>query len=140
MDKFKTFGLTPVAASVVAARSSPSVCQSGMQGEGSKAGHPYNFFHPGVVKAWIDPRRKRPRTIHHQEKACLWFRAGRSKLPSQNILPHKMKRRKPEVLNREETQRTRDKNSKPSSPCFLRSLLWKLGVVNYALRNFADRF
>jgi len=26
----------------------------------------YNFFTLAVVKAWIDPSRKQPRTIHHK--------------------------------------------------------------------------
>jgi hypothetical protein len=28
----------------------------------------YNFFVLEVLKAWIDPARKHPRTLHHQGK------------------------------------------------------------------------
>jgi len=67
VDKFKTFGLTPVPAAVVKARSLPSVyanleCKVVDRTLVDK----YNFFVLEVVKAWIDPRQKHPQTMHHQ--------------------------------------------------------------------------
>ena len=46
-----------------------------------------------VVKAWIDPRQKHPRTLHHRGEG-VFLVAGRTiKLPFPNHFPdHKMKR------------------------------------------------
>jgi flavin reductase (DIM6/NTAB) family NADH-FMN oxidoreductase RutF len=42
----------------------------------------YNFFVLRVVKAWLDPARKRPQTIHHQGEG-VFLVAGRTiRLPS----------------------------------------------------------
>jgi flavin reductase (DIM6/NTAB) family NADH-FMN oxidoreductase RutF len=83
MDKFKTFGLTPVAASVVAA---PLIaeCYASLECKvrDRKLVTPYNFFILEVVKAWIDPRRKRPRTIHHQGEGVFVVPGRTLKLPS----------------------------------------------------------
>jgi flavin reductase (DIM6/NTAB) family NADH-FMN oxidoreductase RutF len=83
VDKFKTFGLTPVAASVVEA---PLIaeCYANLECKviDRKLVAQYNFFILEVVKAWIDPRRKRPRTMHHQGEG-VFLVAGRTiKLPS----------------------------------------------------------
>src|ERR1035438_7749031 len=63
VDKFKTFGLTPVAASVVAA---PLIaeCYASLECKvmDRKLVTRYNFFILEVVKAWIDPRGNLPRT------------------------------------------------------------------------------
>jgi len=89
VDKFKTFGLTPVTASVVAA---PLIaeCYACLECKvmDRKLVTRYNFFILEVVKAWIDPRRKRPRRCIIREKACLRFRAGRSSCLPKNFLPH----------------------------------------------------
>jgi len=74
MDKFqKPFGLTPVAASVVAA---PLIaeCYASLECKvrDRKLSPHTTFFILEVVKAWIDPRRKRPGTIHHQGEGVLW--------------------------------------------------------------------
>ena len=83
VDKFKTFGLTPVAASVVAA---PLIaeCYASLECKvmNRKLVTPYNFFILEVVKAWIDPRRKRPRTIHHQGEGVFAVPGRTLKLPS----------------------------------------------------------
>ncbi len=67
VDKFKTLGLTPVTASVVKA---PLIaeCYACLECKvvDRKLVAKYNFFILEVVKAWIDPRQKRLRTIHHQ--------------------------------------------------------------------------
>ena len=42
----------------------------------------YNYFVLEVIKAWIDPSRKQPRTIHHQGEG-VFLVAGRTiNLPS----------------------------------------------------------
>ena len=84
VDKFKTFGLTPVAASVVAA---PLIaeCYASLECKvfDLKLVTQYNFFILEVVKAWIDPRRKRPRTIHHHGEGVFVVPDRTLKLPSQ---------------------------------------------------------
>jgi flavin reductase (DIM6/NTAB) family NADH-FMN oxidoreductase RutF len=83
VDKFKTFGLTPVAASVVAA---PLIAECYASLECKVMDRTlvtrYNFFILEVVKAWIDPRRKRPRTIHHQGEGVFMVPGRTIKLPS----------------------------------------------------------
>jgi flavin reductase (DIM6/NTAB) family NADH-FMN oxidoreductase RutF len=83
VDKFKTFGLTPVTASVVAA---PLIaeCYACLECKvmDRKLVTRYNFFILEVVKAWIDPRRKRPRTIHHQGEGVFAVPGRTLKLPS----------------------------------------------------------
>ena len=83
VDKFERFGLTPVAAAVVKA---PLIteCFANLECKviDRKLVAEYNFFILEVVKAWIDPRQKRPRTIHHQGEG-VFLVAGRTiKLPS----------------------------------------------------------
>jgi flavin reductase (DIM6/NTAB) family NADH-FMN oxidoreductase RutF len=67
VDKFKKFGLTPAPASVVAA---PLIaeCYANLECRlvDRKLVAQYNFFILEVVKAWIDPHRQRPRTLHHR--------------------------------------------------------------------------
>ena len=83
VDKFKTFGLTPVAASVVAA---PLIAECYASLECKVMDRTlvtrYNFFILEVVKASIDPRRKRPRTIHHQGEGVFMVPGRTIKLPS----------------------------------------------------------
>ena len=67
VDKFKKFKLTPVAASSVNA---PLIdeCYACLECKviDSRLVKKYNFFIMRVVKAWIDPAVKDPRTIHHR--------------------------------------------------------------------------
>jgi len=83
VDKFKTFGLTPAAASVVEA---PLIaeCYANLECRvfDIRLVTQYNFFILEVVKAWIDPRRKRPRTIHHQGEGVFVVPGRTLKLPS----------------------------------------------------------
>jgi flavin reductase (DIM6/NTAB) family NADH-FMN oxidoreductase RutF len=66
VDKFKTFGLTPRVASRVKA---PLIdeCYANLECRvvDTRMVSKYGFFVLEVLKAWIDPSRKRPRTIHH---------------------------------------------------------------------------
>ena len=83
VDKFKTFGLTPVAAAVVKA---PLIaeCYANLECKviDQRLAAQYNFFILEVVKAWIDPRQKHPRTMHHQGEG-MFLIAGRTiSLPS----------------------------------------------------------
>ena len=69
VDKFLRFGLTPVPASRVQA---PLIaeCYAGLECRvvDSRLVATYNFFILEVLRAWVDPARKVPRTIHH----CGW--------------------------------------------------------------------
>jgi len=69
VDKFKKFGLTASAASSVRA---PLIdeCYASLECKviDTKLVTQYGIFILEVVKAWIDPSNKRPRTIHHQGK------------------------------------------------------------------------
>jgi flavin reductase (DIM6/NTAB) family NADH-FMN oxidoreductase RutF len=67
VDKFKKFHLTPSAASSVKA---PLIgeCYANLECrliDASQATK-YNLFILQVLKAWIDPSKKNPRTIHHR--------------------------------------------------------------------------
>ena len=83
VDKFKTLGLTPVAAACVQA---PLIaeCYANLECKvvDRKLVAKYNFFVLEVVKAWIDPRRKRPRTIHHQGEGVFMVAGRTLHLPS----------------------------------------------------------
>lgn len=67
MDKFAAFGLTPVPAALVSA---PLVaeCYANLECRvvDTRMVNRYNFFVLEVLKAWIDPARKDPRTLHHR--------------------------------------------------------------------------
>ncbi len=67
IDKFKTIGLTKVPAREVAA---PLIAECFANLEcrvvDTRLTNKYSLFILEVVKAWIDPRQKNPRTIHHQ--------------------------------------------------------------------------
>ena len=83
MDKFKAFGLTPVPGMVVKA---PLVaeCYASLECKlvDRRLVAKYNFFILEVVRAWIDPRRKRPRTIHHQGEGVFLVPGRTINLPS----------------------------------------------------------
>jgi flavin reductase (DIM6/NTAB) family NADH-FMN oxidoreductase RutF len=69
VDKFKTVGLTAANASQVKA---PLItdCYANLECQvvDTRMVTKYNFFILEVIKAWIDPSRKEPRTIHHKGK------------------------------------------------------------------------
>ena len=83
VDKFKTFGLTPAAAAVVKA---PLIaeCYANLECKvvDRKLVDRYNFFVLDVVKAWMDPRRKRPPTMHHQGEGVFAIPGRTIHLPS----------------------------------------------------------
>ena len=66
IDKFEAFGLTPVPAERVAP---PLVaeCFANLECKviDARLVNKYNLFILEVVKAWIDPAQKNPKTIHH---------------------------------------------------------------------------
>jgi flavin reductase (DIM6/NTAB) family NADH-FMN oxidoreductase RutF len=66
VDKFKRFGLTPAPAKRVAP---PLVaeCFANLECQvvDTRLVNKYNFFVLEVLKAWIDPSQKNPKTIHH---------------------------------------------------------------------------
>jgi len=66
LDKFKKFSLTPLQASLVAP---PLVaeCFANLECKvvDTRMVNKFNFFVLEVLKAWIDPTRKNPRTLHH---------------------------------------------------------------------------
>jgi flavin reductase (DIM6/NTAB) family NADH-FMN oxidoreductase RutF len=66
VDKFDKFGLTPVPAALVAA---PLVAECFANLEcrvvDTRLVHKYNLFVLEVLKAWIDPAQRNPKTIHH---------------------------------------------------------------------------
>jgi flavin reductase (DIM6/NTAB) family NADH-FMN oxidoreductase RutF len=67
IDKFAVFGMTAVPAERVAA---PLVgeCFANLECKVADAGmvRKYNLFVLEVLKAWIDPAQKNPKTIHHR--------------------------------------------------------------------------
>jgi flavin reductase (DIM6/NTAB) family NADH-FMN oxidoreductase RutF len=69
VDKFRTVGLTPKAASRVKA---PLIdeCYANLECKviDSHMAEKYNFFVVKVVKAWIDPAEKHPKIFHHHGK------------------------------------------------------------------------
>ncbi len=69
IDKFRTFGLTPAPASLVKA---PLIaeCYANLECRiaDTRLVNKYNFFVLEVVKAWIDPAVRNPRTLHHRGK------------------------------------------------------------------------
>ena len=78
IDKFRTFHLTPLTASEVSA---PLVkeCYANLECRvvDTKLVTKYNFFILEVIKAWIDPGKKTPKTIHHQGRG-LFMIAGKT--------------------------------------------------------------
>ena len=83
VDKFKTFGLTALSAKCVKA---PLIaeCYACLECKvvDVKLVKKYNFFVLEVVQAWIDPTKKRPRTIHHQGEGEFMLPGRIIRLPS----------------------------------------------------------
>jgi flavin reductase (DIM6/NTAB) family NADH-FMN oxidoreductase RutF len=86
IDKFETFGLTAVPASRIEA---PLIGECYINLECKVADtamvNKYNFFVLKVIRAWIDPAKKHPRTIHHLGKG-IFMVAGKT-----IMFPSKMK-------------------------------------------------
>jgi flavin reductase (DIM6/NTAB) family NADH-FMN oxidoreductase RutF len=82
-DKFAVFDLTPVPASRVAA---PLIaeCYANLECRvfDARLLSRYSFFVLEVVKAWIDPGRKDPRTLHHRGGGSFMVAGETIKLPS----------------------------------------------------------
>ena len=83
VDKFKKFDLLQSPASQVSA---PLIdqCFANLECEVIDTGmvDKYNIFILKVVKAWIDPSKKHPRTIHHQGRENFMVAGRTIKLPS----------------------------------------------------------
>ena len=83
VDKFKTFHLTPAAATYVKA---PLIaeCYANLECKvvDMSMVNKYNFFILEVLKAWIAPSVKQPRTIHHLGKGSFMVAGRTIKLPS----------------------------------------------------------
>ena len=83
IDKFERFNLTPKPASQVGA---PLIeeCYANLECRvaDTKMVNAYSFFVLEVVKAWIDPAVKNPRTLHHFGKGNFMVAGERIKLKS----------------------------------------------------------
>ena len=83
IDKFKVFGLTQATASCVKA---PLIdeCYANLECKvvDGKMVAKYNLFILEVLKAWINPARKDPRTIHHRGRGAFMVAGETIKLPS----------------------------------------------------------
>lgn len=82
VDKFAKFGLTARPAAKVQA---PLVdeCYANLECRiyDSRLVNKYNFFVLEVVKAWIDPAKKNPRTLHHRGRGLFAIDGETVKLP-----------------------------------------------------------
>lgn len=82
-DKFKVFGLTPAPAKRVQA---PLIaeCYANLECRvvDTRAVAKYGFFVLEVVRAWIDPAVKQPRTLHHLGKGQFMVAGRCLRLPS----------------------------------------------------------
>jgi flavin reductase (DIM6/NTAB) family NADH-FMN oxidoreductase RutF len=83
VDKFAAFGLT----AVPAARVAPPLiaeCFANLECRvvDARFAAKYNFFVLEVVKAWIDPAVKAPRTLHHEGMGIFMVAGRRMRLPS----------------------------------------------------------
>jgi flavin reductase (DIM6/NTAB) family NADH-FMN oxidoreductase RutF len=86
VDKFAAFDLTPLLAKHI---DPPLIaeCYANLECRviDARLANQYNFFVLEVLKAWVDPARKNPRTLHHLGK-------GRFVVDGRTItLPSKMK-------------------------------------------------
>ena len=83
VDKFKELRLTPVPASKITA---PLVAECFANLEcrvvDASMASKYNFFVLEVLKAWIDPAEKNPRTLHHRGRGVFMVAGRTIKLPS----------------------------------------------------------
>lgn len=83
IDKFRAFGLTSAPASLVKA---PLIaeCYANLECRiaDTRLVNKYNFFVLEVVKAWIDPAVKNPRTLHHRGSGAFMVAGETVKLAS----------------------------------------------------------
>jgi flavin reductase (DIM6/NTAB) family NADH-FMN oxidoreductase RutF len=83
VDKFEKFDLTPLPASLVQA---PLIaeCYANLECRviDTSMVTKYNFFVLEVLKAWIDPRQKNPRTMHHRGNGVFMIAGKSIRLPS----------------------------------------------------------
>jgi flavin reductase (DIM6/NTAB) family NADH-FMN oxidoreductase RutF len=83
IDKFKAFELTAVSASRVKA---PLIgeCYANIECKvlDTAMVNKYSFFVLKALKAWIDPSKKHPRTIHHLGKGVFMVAGRTMRLPS----------------------------------------------------------
>jgi flavin reductase (DIM6/NTAB) family NADH-FMN oxidoreductase RutF len=83
VDKFKKFKLTPLPAAQV---TPPLIaeCYANLECKvvDARMVNKYNFFVLEVIKAWIDPSKKDPRTLHHRGKGTFIVADKTIKLPS----------------------------------------------------------
>jgi len=83
VDKFKAFGLTPLAGAKVEA---PLIdeCYANFECRvvDTRLVTAYNFFILEVVKAWISRSKTRPRTLHHEGRGVFMVAGKRIRLPS----------------------------------------------------------
>ena len=83
VDKFSRFGLTQVAASLV---QPPLIgdCYANLECRvvDTRMVDEYCFFVVRVIKAWIDPTQKSPRTLHHRGKGVFMVAGKTVTLPS----------------------------------------------------------
>lgn len=84
IDKFNVFALTQATASYVNA---PLIdeCYANLECKvvDSKLVVKYSLFILEVLKAWINPAKKNPRTIHHRGRGAFMVAGETIKLPSQ---------------------------------------------------------
>jgi flavin reductase (DIM6/NTAB) family NADH-FMN oxidoreductase RutF len=83
VDKFRRFGLTPVASTHVRA---PRIeeCYANLECRiaDTRLVNRYNLFVLEVVKAWIDPSVRNPRTLHHAGRGVFAVTGETIRLPS----------------------------------------------------------
>jgi len=83
VDKFNAFALTPIAAACVKA---PLIDECYLNIEckviDTRMANKYNLFILEGLKAWIDPLKKDPKTIHHLGKGVFMVAGETIKLPS----------------------------------------------------------
>ncbi len=82
-DKLKACGLTPAPAALVRAPLLAE-CYANLECRlyDSRMVNKYNFFVLEVVKAWIDPKVKNPRTLHHRGMGAFMVAGETVQLPS----------------------------------------------------------
>jgi len=83
VDKFMALASRPCPPRASKPRSSPK-CYASLECKvrDGKLVAKYNFFILEVVQAWIDPARKRPRTIHHKGEGEFMVAGPDAPLPS----------------------------------------------------------
>lgn len=83
VDKFRAFRLTPAPAARIGA---PLIeeCYANLECRvvDARLAGQYNFFVLEVLKAWIDPAEKNPRTLHHRGRGVFMVAGRVLKLPS----------------------------------------------------------